>query len=152
TIWLTSGDLVIGKPLQIQGPGASILAISSGSRDYRVTVSTVVSISDLTFSNSKKLSSNFISNEGSLTLTNSVVSGNAGGIYNNGGKLTLDHTVVLDNTASSEGAGIFNSNGAVNLIDSTIAVNVATSDGDTPSRGGGIDNIGGTVNLVNSTV
>ncbi len=147
TILLTSRDLIIGKPLQIQGPGANTLAISSGSRDYKVNIAAgaVVSISDLTFSNSKKLSSHFINNAGSLTLTNSVVSGNAGGIYNRGSKLTLDHTVVSENAASSSGGGIFNDNSMVNLIDSAIVSNVAEG------RGGGIYNVGGTVSLINST-
>lgn len=154
TIWLTSRDLVIGKPLRIQGPGANVLAISSGSRDYKVGISSgiAVSISGLAFNNSKKLSSSFINNEGSLTLTESVVSGNAGGIFNNGGQLTLAHTFVLDNTAASHGAGIFNSNGTATLIDSTVAGNVAASDGKISSKGGGIYNIGGTVRLTNSTV
>jgi len=150
TIWLTSRDLVIGKPLQIRGPGANVLAISSGSHDYKVEISlgAVVSISGLTFNKSKKLSSSFIYNEGSLTLTDSVISDNEGGIFNDGGTLTLAHTAVLDNTASSDGGGIYNDNGMVKLIDSTITGNVAASN----SQGGGIANIGGTVSLVNSTV
>ncbi len=84
---------------------------------------------------------------GTLTLTNSTVSGNsanhlAGGIYNNGGTLRLTNSAVSDNTAQSIG-GIYN-DGTLTLTDSTVS-------GNTSEYVGGINNAG-TLTLTDSTV
>jgi hypothetical protein len=88
-----------------------------------------------------------ISNGGSLTVTNSTVSGNTaslgGGILNDGGTLTLANSTVSENTALL-GGGISNQ-GTVTLANSTVSEN---GGGD----GGGIFNAGGTLTLTNSTV
>ncbi len=89
-----------------------------------------------------------ICNYGTATLTNSTVSGNTassdgGGIYNYVGTLTLNNSTVSGNTASSEGGGIYNY-GTATLTNSTVS-------GNTASYGGGIYNVG-TLTLNNSTV
>jgi len=84
----------------------------------------------------------YISNTGTLTLTNSTVSDNTaqvGGGINNSGTLTLTDSTVSDN---SDG-GISN-NGTLTLTDSTVSDNTA-------QVGGGITN-NGTLTLTNSTV
>jgi hypothetical protein len=94
-----------------------------------------------------------IYNHGTLTLTNSTVSGNFGGlgagIYN-GGTLTLTNSTVSGNSASTYdagagfGGGIFN-DGTLTLTNSTISSNFAST------HDGGIFN-DGRVTLTNSTV
>ena len=93
---------------------------------------------------------------GTLTVTNSTVSGNTatnnsgGGIFSNG-NLTINNTSVSGNTAANSpgfngGGGIFISNGTVTLINSTVSNN------STSNRGGGINSVSGNVTLNNSTV
>jgi hypothetical protein len=51
-------------------------------------------------------------NFGTLTVTNTTVSGNsglAGGGISNGGTLTVSNSTVSGNTATSDGGGIWNS-------------------------------------------
>ncbi len=150
TILLTSGDLNIARNLTIRGPGAGILSISSGESGYIVHAiyRVTVTISGLTFKDSKT-STGFVNNNGTLTLSNSIVSGNTatgGGGINNEGTLTLSNSTVSDNTATKyAGGGIFN-NGTLTLSNSTVSDNTATK-----YAGGGIFN-NGTLTLSNSTV
>jgi hypothetical protein len=79
---------------------------------------------------------------GSLTLTDSIVSGNTdAGIRNLGGRITLVTSTVRDNA----GGGIDNLGGRITLTDSTVSGNTATA------SGGGINNAG-LLTLTNSTV
>jgi hypothetical protein len=90
-----------------------------------------------------------IYNEGTMTLTNSTVSGNTGGyhgaIYNEG-VLSLTGSAILSNTASNDGGGIFNKAGTLTVTSSVISGNSARRDG-------GLFNEGfpSNVNLINST-
>ncbi|MDB9493351.1 right-handed parallel beta-helix repeat-containing protein [Spirulina major CS-329] len=74
---------------------------------------------------------------GSVTLTNSTVSGNSaeygGGIYVDFGSVTLTNSTVSGNFADEDGGGIFMDDGPVMLNNSTIAFNTAAGD-----TGGGI--------------
>ena len=100
----TGGALVINKDLTIIGPGANLLTVKRYDPDqydsrfdnfgiFNIQSGTVT-ISGLTMSNGYPWSGGAISNSGTLTLTNSMVSGNStaggegGGIYNNGGSLS----------------------------------------------------------------
>ncbi len=140
-ILLTSNDLTFVRNMTIRGPGAPSLAISGGKSGHIVHVlpGVTVAIFDLSFINSDtgKNKFGFIENEGTLTLTNSTVSGNrssdlGGGIYNTGGNLTLANSTVSRNSAK-EGGGIYNDTmSKLTLIHSTIAENVASD------KGGGI--------------
>jgi hypothetical protein len=176
-IELTSGHLSIGKNLTLRGPGADKLAISSGARSFviHVNAGVSVSISDLAFKNSIiKLEStdfkfnSFIHNEGTLTLTNSVISGNkafadnsdfvcAGGIFNYG-TLTLENSTVSGNSVSGGSSnsvcagGIFNySEKMLTLKNSTVSGNRASGERANFICSGGIFNVG-TLVLTNSTV
>lgn len=62
-----------------------------------------------------------------LTIRNGNVSGNGGGIYNNG-TLTVTNCLLSDNTAT-EGGGIYNNRGAATVMTSTLSGNIATSYG-----------------------
>ena len=93
-----------------------------------------------------------IYNDGTLTLTNSTVSGNwadyGGGIYNDGA-LMLTSSTVSDNPAR-DGGGIYN-DGTLTLTNSTVSGNLAACAPGCPGDGGGIYN-DGTLTLTNSTV
>ncbi len=77
-----------------------------------------------------------ILNVGSLTLNDSVISSNiGGGIFNDGGSLTMSNSSVSGNTGSSTGGGIRNCcNGSVVLTNSAVTGNT------TGGGGGGIRN------------
>ncbi len=157
TLLLTSGDLNIAKDLTLLGPGAGKFSISSGKSGHIVHVvhDAIVAISGVTFKESKT-SNGVVFNEGTLTLSNSAISGNeavmGGGIWN-GGTLMLSNSTISGNTATglnSQGGGIYNG-GTLMLSNSTISGNTATSpDG---WGGGGIYNdAGGRLTLINSTI
>src|SRR5205823_4912443 len=111
TITLTSGELAISKSLDIEGPGASLLAIS-GNRTSRVfDVSqnqkpVAVTVAGLTIENGLASSSpsvgagaGILNVSSTLTLTNDVLSHNIGlGNSNNGNP--------------AEGGAVANANGA----------------------------------------
>ncbi|HZU02480.1 MAG TPA: choice-of-anchor Q domain-containing protein, partial [Ktedonobacteraceae bacterium] len=157
-ITLTNGDLDIKQPLTIIGPGPDALIISSGTRGYRVKIEpvAVVSISGVSFQNSKNLTSGFIYNGGNLTLTNSHVSGNSsgdldsragfGGGISNFGVLTISHSLISGNKATRQGGGISNY-GLLSLTDTIISGNSTTGDG-----GGIYTDSSGSLSLTNSSV
>jgi parallel beta-helix repeat protein len=162
---LTRGDLELTKNLSLRGPGAGMLVISSGSLGniVHVTPAASITITDLAFKDSiiSSSASSFITNEGKLSLTDDVISGNkvyrtdsnvfptgSGGISNSG-SLILTHSMVSNNltTSNQGGGGIYNlDTGSLTLNNSTVSGNVASF-----GNGGGILNSGGLV-LTNSTV
>lgn len=89
-----------------------------------------------------------ILNDGMLSLTRSLVSGNqawvGGGIFA-GGELTLFESTIERNTAQ-DGAGLFNYAGEATMFRSTISSNTASA------VGGGIVITGGSLAATNSTV
>ena len=92
-----------------------------------------------------------IDNAGTLTLMNSILSGNlassdGGGIYNTG-TLTVTNSTVANNSAVL-GGGIDNT-GTLTIVNSTIAYNNTTSGS---GGGGGLDASGGTSTLNNTIV
>ncbi|HYU74756.1 MAG TPA: right-handed parallel beta-helix repeat-containing protein, partial [Ktedonobacteraceae bacterium] len=115
-ISLTSNDLSFTRNMIIRGPGAQSLAISGGKSGHivRILPGITVAIFDLSFvnSNTGRTEVGFIKNEGTLTLTNSTISGNTssnlgGGIINTSeGKLTLTNSTVSRNR-SKYGGGIY---------------------------------------------
>lgn len=120
---LTQTDLTIeGNTVTILG-GASV-------RSFTVTIGASVTINKLTMTggNCNSVcpvgnSGGGIYNSGTLTLTNSTVSGNlasagGGGIYNDG-TLTLTNSTLSGNLASAGGGGILNY-GTLTLSNSTL--------------------------------
>ena len=149
TITLAS-TLTMNTSLTISGPGASNLAISgyNAVQVFSIGGGITVNISGLTIENGNSGSSfgGGFENGGTLTLTNSTVSGNSasyvGGIYNTG-TLTLSNSTVSGNSASYDVGGIYNA-GTLTLSNSTVS-------GNSTSFAGGIYNYG-TLTLSNSTV
>ncbi|MDR0769804.1 MAG: hypothetical protein LBE75_01195 [Burkholderiales bacterium] len=152
TITLTS-TLTVDKSLTIDGAGASGLAVSGNNtiRVFTVTTGVIAEFANLIIKDgllSGSAQGGGIYNAGTLTLTNSTVSGNStyngGGIYS-AGTLTLTNSTVSGNTARYDGGGIYSA-GALTLTNSTVSDNVADR------LGGGIDVSGGTLSLTGSTV
>ena len=166
TITLTSGELVIGKSLTIQGPGASQLTVSGGgvSRVFftgRLDITPsgfTVTLDGLTVTGGNGVGAfgsiitggGIFNNIGTtLTVSNSTISGNTadlgGGLFNNAGTLTLNNSTVSGNTAINYG-GISNNNGTMTVTNSTISGNSAIS------TGGGLGNNFSTMTVTNSTI
>ena len=152
-------ELDITGSLTITGGGASTTIIDGNksvrpnSRVLVVGSGITVNISGVTIRNGGTGGGGGgIFNVGTLTLSNSTVSGNnadeiGGGIYNaNGGTAMLTNITVSGNDVGVDGGGIF-SGGTLTLTNSTVTGNNAGDDA------GGIFNVtGGTMTLTNSTV
>ena len=165
TIILTSGDITITKKLTIYGPGAQQLIISSrNNSDIRISQYASVDITGLSFTSSTfTVTKSFIINEGKLSLSKSIVSGNSvnqdgGGIHNDKtGTLTLMNSTVSDNRVSGasnyagNGGGILN-DGILTLINSTVSGNSASHASNSLAGSGGGIFSGGMLTLINSTV
>lgn len=146
TITLTSGELDIGKDLTITGPaGGIIVSGNNASRVFNVPNGMTVNMSYLTISNGSDagFGGGGIYNLGTLSLTNSTVTGNSeigaygyggGGIYT-GGRLRLANSSVTGNSAVG-GAGGINNFGLADLSNVTVSGNTSTVEG------GGIWNSG----------
>jgi hypothetical protein len=96
-----------------------------------------------------------IENDGVMTLTEvtlrlATAIGNGGGIFNFGGLLTVQRSLIHTNAAGGGGGGIFNSFGNVTIVNSTITANSAS--GLAGFVGAAINNFGGSVSLFNATV
>jgi hypothetical protein len=155
TIVLTQGELVVDKDLTITGPGAESLALdgNSTSRVLLVNGGVTASIQGLTIQNGSG-DGGGIYNNGTLTLTNSTLSGNmawyenGGGIYNEGTATLTDSTLSDNSVWDGLGGGIFNV-GTLALTNSILENNFI----ETWGLGGGIYNGGGgRVTLTNSTL
>jgi uncharacterized repeat protein (TIGR01451 family) len=151
-----------GGTLDGQGAG-TVLTIDAGY---------LVAIRDLMVTGGNGISAGGILNNGTLTLTDSTVSGNSatpgtspnfggGGIVNQGGSVTLTNSTVSGNSASVASVrngvgGILSLGGSLTLTDSTVSGNSATSEVSFSTAVGGIA-IGGftgpaTLALTGSTV
>src|SRR5438067_100316 len=94
---------------------------------------------------------------GTLNVINCTLSGNtagfAGGIFNNSGTVTITNSTISGNSTSNDGGGIFSNSGTVTITNSTISGNSATAGGS--SSGGGVYNKpggGSTVNARNTVI
>ena len=98
-----------------------------------------------------------ISNEGNLTITNSLVennsAGDGGGVFvQAGGTLSMTNVTLTGNAANAGGGGGLYNDGTVTLRNVTVTNNSASEPGPGTGQGGGIQNFGGTVDIGNSIV
>jgi TIR domain/Trypsin-like peptidase domain len=155
TVTLTGNLSIANKSLTIRGPSAGTLIISTSTHQISVSSDASVQIFDLNFNGSKANTVSLLSNSGTLTLTNSTVSGNSadsdgGGMYN-AGTLKLSHSTVSGNTAlNGVGGGIFNK-GTLTLSNNSIVSENTAVGSSGNGLGGGIYNYG-TLTLNNSTI
>ncbi|MEH2058920.1 MAG: hypothetical protein V7K97_22740 [Nostoc sp.] len=168
TISLNGSGLSITDNLTIEGTNPSLLTIKDNSADrvFDIGKGVTSAINGLTITNSYKgkAGGGAISNEGILTLSNSIITGNTannnvtlyvqligggGGIYNTG-SLTLNNSIITGNIANSivtdadgkiieyEGGGI--GGGIYNT--GSLTVNYSNITENSAVQGGGIDNSG----------
>jgi hypothetical protein len=168
TITLTSGELDITKNLTITGPGAANLTISGNhtSRVFELSSKTKpqVSLSGMTISNGVGVfaadssqandgNGGAILNDGTLTISDSILSGNSagkndfGGAIENNGTLTVDGCTLTGNSAgNSAPAGINGYGGAIanfgTLTVSASLLSVSLLSNNSAAIGGGIFNVG----------
>jgi Ca2+-binding RTX toxin-like protein len=107
-----------------------------------------------------------IENRGTLTISDSVLTGNQtipasgegrGGGIHNAGTLLITRSTISNNSVRGEGGGIATGTGAaieVTIANSTISNNTASVTGGASGNGGGISTTGnqGTIEITNSTI
>ncbi len=159
---LTSGQLVIKKPITITGPGANLLTISAGNNSRVLYISpgsntATVNISGLTFrdgkvpANSAYGGGGIMIDTGIVNVTGCVISNNdataittnysdAGGLYNrSAGSVTIDHSSIINNITDRLGGGIAHWGSArMTITNSTISGNEATGLTSDAGLGGGL--------------
>ncbi len=135
-----NGPLVLSQSITITGPGAANMAISGGGsvQDFAISNGVTVSITGLTIENGLAATGAGIFNAGTLSVSNSTITGNhatalAGGIAN-GGTLTLTGNSITGNTAASAAGGVGNSG--------TLTMSGDTISGNSAAAGGGVGNNG----------
>jgi hypothetical protein len=150
----TEAEIVIDNDVILDGEGDLTVDGNEAHRVFSVPENVTVELRGFTVTKGLFVDQKYgagILNDGTLTLTNCIVSENGtnswgvygGGIYNSG-TLTLSDTTVSGNMGL-QGAGIDNS-GTLTLTNATVSGNTAGSEG------GGIANLSGTLSLTNSVV
>jgi CSLREA domain-containing protein len=171
------GDLDITSELALKAMGPVTVDANGIDRVVHVLASGKATLSGLWITGGSNVSGAGIRNSGgTLTLTNSTVSGNqtstdGGGIYNaNSGTAIVTKSTVSGNSAVNLGGGILNENGTFRLRNSrvngneagdlgggisnsdTLTLTKSTVTGNESGVGGGIYNAAGTATLTRSTV
>lgn len=157
--------------MTITGPGPNLLTVSGNNavRVFAISPGKTVSISGMKVTQGNGATGAFpgfgggIYNQGTLTVTNMVVTGNkaaidGGGIYNStSDTLTVINCAISNNVADSDnagagtgGGGLYSTtNGILTVINSTITGN--SVGGSTSAGGGGITSYG-SATINNSTI
>jgi predicted outer membrane repeat protein len=129
TIKLTSNNISIDKKLAIQGPGASLLAISSTGPSIHMSPSATVIISGLSFKDGTFTNVGFIVNEGNLTVTNSTFLNNSspdggGAIFSESvNNITVTNSIFSNNSTELGGGAIFNNTSNLTVTNSIFSNN-----------------------------
>ncbi len=182
TITLGGTELLVFGELTIAGPAYNALSISgnNATRVFEIASSASVTISDLTIKdgngpslaggvyvnpnatltlagvavsgNTATYGSGGVQNDGTLTITNSIISGNSaqnshGGGINNSGMLTITNSTISGNWAQADHGGGINNNGTLTITNSSISGNTAQG----YYSGGGVNNFG-TLTITGSTI
>jgi hypothetical protein len=157
TINLAAALPALTRSVSIDGPGADLLTVRRGSggnyRIFTVASGVTATISGLTItggntSDPPDAGGGGIRNSGTLTINNTVISGNTaipgigGGILNDG-MLTINNSAISGGNYASLGGGIAN-NGTLVVSNSSVSANPA-------GNGAGVLN-NGTATFINSTI
>ena len=152
TITLGGTELAITNDVNIDNSSSGegvIVDANLNSRIFNIS-SGVVTISTLTITNGSAGEGGGISNDGTLTVVNSTITGNVtsfgGAGISNGGILTVIGSTISDNSASKGGGGIRNP-GTLTVINSTISGNTAVRKG-----GGVLNDSDGVATITNTTI
>ena len=169
--------ILTGATLVGSGAANTILDGSASGSVITVNGGATASLSDLKITNGSGESGGGILNDGTLTVTNSTITGNTnvfdgGGVNNtttgiftitnstvsgnsadfgggirNDGTVTVVNSTVSNNNSAALGGGLFNDNSG------TLTVTNSTISGNSSGTGGGIQNDNdGTVTVTNSTI
>ncbi len=163
TLASTLPTITDGAGLAIDGGGDVTVSGNDSVRVFEVQSGARLSLSKLTITDgiTNEFSSGIqpglgggIHNVGTLTVTNSTLSGNiagsGGAIANDGGTLTVANATIFSNHAANGGGGIRNgilNSGTITLMNSTVSEN-------TSSGGGGVlsGRLGSAVKVIDSTI
>ena len=152
-IVLEGNEIHLGHSVIIDASDLQSLTINANHRSRVITVSAAeVALIGLSITGGSAECGGGIYNWGTLSVTNSTISGNSasangGGIFNGSqAALTITNSTVSGNSAST-GGGVHNGwNATLTVANSTISGNSASN------RGGGISSIVGTLSVANSTI
>ena len=154
-IALTSGQLTLtdAAATTISGPGAALLTVS-GNNTFgllKINSGATTAISGLTLTHGNNINNTqgegggAVYNDGTLTMSNCIVTGNTassawgGGGISNHGTATLTNSTISSNT--SNGNGVIGGGGGVsNLGTLTVADCTISGNSSTQSGGGGLEN------------
>ena len=153
TITLGSALPAITSDLSVDGDGSITVSGAGAVRVFLITGSTVT-LSGLTITGGTgNLGGGIRSDAGTMTVTNSTISGNTstvgggGGIVIAGGTMTVTNSTISGNSGAGAGGGILNAGvGTMTVANSTISGNTSGN-----GLGGGIANAG-TLTVINSTI
>ena len=152
TIILGSSLPALSGSLTIDGAGRSITISGNDAVPvFNIQAGAAVTLSHLAIINGSQVGGGGgITNDGTLVVNNSIISGNrasaiGGGIYSRiSGTLTISNSTISDNIAVYSGGGIYNQ--------SALTINNSTISGNRAEGGGGIGSyIHGTLVVNNST-
>ena len=143
--------MTITDDLSLTGLGADDLTISGNdaSRVFSIGVDVAVDIWDVTIADGQTDAGGGICNDGTLTVTNSALTGhyaadNGGSIWN-GGVLKVTDSEFSDNSSWNNGGAVWNT-GTLDIVNGTFSRNT------TGGNGGGIANhYGGTLTVTGSS-
>lgn len=153
-IVLTQGQIVIEKPLVIEGSGRIIIDGNQKNQIFYIDAGTEnnpVVLKDLVIRNGNaKTGGGIYQKNGFTTVSDCIISGNTasssgGGIFVYTGTFTVDNCTITNNSASF-GAGFNQLYGTTTITNSTISFNTASQ------NGGGIYNYEGNATIVNCAV
>jgi hypothetical protein len=165
TINLTGALPDLTHNINIQGPGADLLAVRRDTSDpYRIfSVYATVNISGLSITGGYGVpyGGGLYNNGGTVTIADCAINGNSadlgGGIYTYNGTLAISDS-TLDDNAAAYGGGLYNNSynamSLVTITDTAISGNSATSSGGglEDNSGGLASNNGGTISISGCTV
>jgi predicted outer membrane repeat protein len=151
TVGGAGGTLMIDKNLTIDGAGHAVTVSGGGVTEvFWVNVGTTTFLNHLTITGGSSPNGGGIQNRGTMTISNSTISGNqasagagGGGGIANTGTLTVENSTFSGNSAFTSGGGIDNVG--------TLTVQNCTFSGNQAGFGGGIYTVAGTLTVQNCT-
>ena len=141
TISITSDLPNLAESVSMNGSGQTVtLSASNTSQVLAINNGVVVSVNALTITNTTGVYGTGISNEGTLTVTNSTFTGNTGGGIMNEGTATVTNSTFDSNDDGINGSGGIYNTGTLTVGNTTFS----------NSSGTAVYNDGGTLHLKNS--
>ena len=147
------------SPITISGAGAGATIVDGGAADsvFSVSAGANATFQNLTIRNGHANAGGGIRNDGSVTLTATILTGNVADTYGGAvvnaasATLTVQNGSILKGNSVTGNGGAIHSQGTVTVTDSTIAGNTANSTSGS-AFGGGINMAGGSLTITRSTV